>query len=131
MGKEQRYTFWGNTPVLPMMKENDWDTGNEIHYCVSQCSCLILIPGHKRLMSGPRHGLRSADPSSDASRPNSNFRVSMAFLASVTCCGRTPAEETRTESPNRRRARASAIILRQVLPVQTKNKDGGWFALAS
>jgi hypothetical protein len=41
MEKVQRYTggagqgentFWDNPPVLPMMKENDWDTGNEIRY---------------------------------------------------------------------------------------------------
>jgi hypothetical protein len=26
------HTSWNNTPVLPMMKENDWDMGNEIRY---------------------------------------------------------------------------------------------------
>ena len=41
MGKDQRYAdkadarrkhILGQPPVLPMMKENDWDTGNEIRY---------------------------------------------------------------------------------------------------
>ena len=37
-------TSWDNTPVLPMIKENDWDTGNEFRYCVNQYSCLTPYP---------------------------------------------------------------------------------------